>query len=120
MSKPRPMIYTMSIRIVRLTMELACRPLLLALVLCSAPHALRAQTTTPTPVAPAWAPPGSAAHVQGGPPADFHRPSKNFDVPIGLFDGQSDIGSALVPGSASYDALPMSDERRVGKECRSR
>ena len=38
------------------------------------------------------------------PPADFHRPSRNFDTPIGIFDGQSDIGGALVPGSASYDA----------------
>jgi hypothetical protein len=38
------------------------------------------------------------------PPPDFHRPSKNFNSPIGIFDGQSDIGSAIVPGSASYDA----------------
>jgi hypothetical protein len=38
------------------------------------------------------------------PPVDFHRPSKNFDTPIGIFEGQSDVGSALVPGSASYDA----------------
>ena len=53
---------------------------------------------------PDWALPGSATHQQVAPPADFHRPSTNFDVPIGVFDGQSDIGSALVPGSASYDA----------------
>ena len=39
----------------------------------------------------------------GAPPTDFHRPSKNFDTPIGIFEGQSDIGSALVPGSASYE-----------------
>jgi hypothetical protein len=57
-----------------------------------------------TPVAPEWAQPGSATHVQVAPPADFHRPSKNFDTPIGIFQGQSDIGSALVAGSASYDA----------------
>jgi hypothetical protein len=56
------------------------------------------------PPAPAWAQPGSATHTQVAPPADFHRPSTNFDAPIGIFDGQSDIGSALVPGSASYDA----------------
>lgn len=55
------------------------------------------------PVVPAWAQPGSATHQQVAPPADFHRPSRNFDVPIGLFEGQSDIGSAVVPGSASYD-----------------
>jgi hypothetical protein len=54
--------------------------------------------------APAWAQPGSATHTQVAPPPDFHRPSRNFDVPIGVFEGQSDIGSALVPGSASYDA----------------
>jgi hypothetical protein len=63
---------------------------------------LSAQTTTPT--VPDWALPGSPTHVQVPPPADFHRPSKNFDTPIGIFEGQSDIGSALVPGSASYDA----------------
>jgi hypothetical protein len=38
------------------------------------------------------------------PPADFHRPSRNFEIPIGLFEGQSDIGGALLPGSASLDA----------------
>src|SRR6185437_11663981 len=64
------------------------------------------QTGNPaTPsTAPAWAQPGSATHTQVAPPPDFHRPSKNFDTPIGIFDGQSDIGSAVVPGSASYDA----------------
>lgn len=62
----------------------------------------RAQTTPAT--APAWAQPGSATHVQVAPPADFHRPSRNFDVPLGVFAGQSDIGGALAPGSASYDA----------------
>jgi len=95
--------------IVRLTMKLAGRlsPLALALTLCTATHPLRAQTpgaqTKPAPVVPEWAQPGSATHVQVAPPADFHRPSKNFDTPIGIFEGQSDIGSALVVGSASYD-----------------
>jgi len=69
------------------------------LMLCAAPLMSRAQTTN----VPAWAQPGSATHVQVAPPADFHRPSKNFGIPIGLFEGQSDIGSAVVPGSASYD-----------------
>ena len=54
--------------------------------------------------APAWAQPGSATHVQVAPPPDFHRPSRNFEMPIGIFEGQSDIGAALVPGSASFDA----------------
>jgi hypothetical protein len=58
----------------------------------------------PAPTAPAWAQPGSATHVQVAPPSDFHRPSRNFQVPIGIFDGQSDIGGALVPGSASFEA----------------
>jgi len=56
------------------------------------------------PQAPDWAQPGSATHTQVAPPPDFHRPSTNFDTPIGIFDGQSDVGSALVPGNASYDA----------------
>lgn len=65
-----------------------------------------AQTATAqtTPEVPDWALPGSATHKQYPPPADFHRASKNFDLPIGIFDGQSDIGSALVPGNASYDS----------------
>src|ERR1700722_12281452 len=71
-----------------------------ALILCTAARVLCAQA----PAAPPWAQPGSAGHVQVAPPPDFHRPSKNFDVPIGIFEGQSDIGSAVVPGSASYDA----------------
>lgn len=62
------------------------------------------QPSSPTAPNPAWAQPGSATHTQVAPPPDFHRPSKNFDTPIGIFDGQSDIGSAALPGSASYDA----------------
>src|ERR1700691_5584041 len=73
---------------------------LLLITLWIAPHLLHAQAPAPPP----WAQPGSANHVQVAPPADFHRPSKNFDTPIGIFEGQSDVGSALVPGSASYDA----------------
>ncbi len=56
------------------------------------------------PVVPDWAQPGSATHTQVAPPADFHRASRNFDTPVGVFEGQSDIGGAVVPGSASYDA----------------
>jgi hypothetical protein len=63
------------------------------------PFLLRAQTAN----VPAWAQPGSATHVQVAPPSDFHRPSRNFPAPIGIFDGQSDIGSAMLPGSANYD-----------------
>jgi hypothetical protein len=94
--------------IVRFAKEHSCRASLLVLMLCTAPNLLRAQApgapATPTPPVPDWALPGSATHKQVPPPADFHRPSRNFNTPIGVFEGQSDIGSALVPGSASYDA----------------
>jgi len=59
---------------------------------------------SPAPQVPDWAQPGSSTHQQVPPPADFHRPSTNFDKPIGIFDGQSDVGSAVVPGSAAFDA----------------
>jgi len=57
-----------------------------------------------TPVVPDWALPGSATHHQVSPPADFRRPTTTYNLPLGLFDGQSDVGSALVPGTASYDS----------------
>jgi hypothetical protein len=77
---------------------------MLFLMLCAAPHLLHAQASgAPVPAVPEWAQPGSPTHVQVPPPADFHRPSRNFDTPIGVFEGQSDIGGAVVPGSASYD-----------------
>jgi hypothetical protein len=56
-------------------------------------------------VVPAWAQPGSATRVQVAPPADFHRPSRTFEIPIGIFDGQSDVGAALVPGNAAYNPI---------------
>jgi hypothetical protein len=84
-------------------MKFPCQCLLLSLIFCSAPNLLRAQTSNGPVVVPVWAQPGSSNHVQVAPPTDFHRPSKNFDMPIGIFDGQSDIGSAVIPGSANYD-----------------
>jgi hypothetical protein len=81
---------------------------LLILTLCTTPHSLHAQAptapATSAPAVPEWAQPGSPTHVQVPPPADFHRPSRNFDSPIGVFQGQSDIGAAVVPGNANYDA----------------
>jgi hypothetical protein len=74
---------------------------LLAVVATSAATA-RAQTSTPE--VPDWAQPGSPTHVQVPPPTDFHRPAKTSETPIGIFQGQSDIGSAVVPGSSTYDA----------------
>ena len=55
------------------------------------------------PTVPDWAQPGSATHTQVAPPADFRRASTHFDAPIGIFEGQSDIGTAAVPGSATFD-----------------
>jgi hypothetical protein len=58
----------------------------------------------PAPQVPEWAQPGSATHQQVPPPKDFHRPTTTIDKPIGIFEGQSDVGGAVVPGSASFDA----------------
>jgi hypothetical protein len=76
----------------------------LLLASCGAPLLLYPQTTAaPQSAVPDWAQPGSPTHKQVPPPADFHRPPRILDTPIGLFEGQADIGSAVVPGSASYD-----------------
>jgi len=73
-------------------------------LLVTAPQArAQAAPSQNAPEVPDWALPSSPTHKQYPPPADFHRPSKNFDTPIGIFEGQSDIGGPLVPGSASYD-----------------
>jgi hypothetical protein len=71
-----------------------------ALLLAQAP----AQAPATNPAIPAWAYPGSATYKQVPPPADFRRPSKTTNTPIGIFDGQTDVGSAIIPGSASYNA----------------
>jgi hypothetical protein len=97
--------------LIRLKNTSACRvsrsALLLAPLLCTVPHVLRAQATSAPasskPGAPDWAQPGSATHTQVAPPPDFHRATRTSDTPIGIFQGQSDVGGALLPGSASYD-----------------
>lgn len=71
------------------------------LMLCAVPVLLCAETP---PSVPDWALPGSATHKQVPPPKDFHRSSRNSTTPIGVFEGESDVGAAVVPGSASYDA----------------
>ena len=58
-----------------------------------------------TVVVPDWALPASATHKQVSPPSDFHRAAVTSNVRIGIFDGQSDVGAALVPGSSSYDSV---------------
>jgi hypothetical protein len=79
--------------------ETVFRSFLIVLLIGNLPYRLHAQN----PDVPAWAYPGSATHVQVAPPSDFHRPSRNLEAPIGIFQGQSDIGSAITPGNASYD-----------------
>ena len=74
---------------------------LILLLPCNAFYRVHAQETD----VPAWAYPGSATHVQVAPPPDFHRLSRNFESTIGIFQGQSDVGSAVVPGNASYDPI---------------
>src|SRR5260221_14732624 len=64
-----------------------CRIWLLVPMLCAAPYLLLAQASatpaTPPPTVPDWSLPGSSTHKQVPPPSDFHRPSKNFNTPIG-------------------------------------
>ena len=79
--------------------------LVLGPALCVAPHLLLAQEVPPSakPATPDWAQPGSATHTQVAPPPDFHRPTRTSQRAIGIFEGQSDVGGALLPGNASYD-----------------
>ncbi len=62
-----------------------------------------AEFTSAQVVVPDWALPGSATHKQVPPPADFHRDTKTEIRPLGVFQGQSDVGGALVAGSSSYN-----------------
>ncbi|MBN1409120.1 MAG: hypothetical protein JW956_15070 [Calditrichaceae bacterium] len=70
------------------------------LILSIIPCLLIAQETE----VPEWALPGSETHQQVSPPEDFHRPTRTVLEPIGIFDGQSDIGAALITGSSSYNS----------------
>jgi hypothetical protein len=80
---------------------------LLLIVTSLSPFTLSAQTPSTQEKkaldVPEWAYPGTATRQQVAPPPDFRRASTHFNTPIGLFEGQSDVGSALVPGSARYD-----------------
>lgn len=64
---------------------------------------LSAAVLAAEPPVPDWAKPGSATHTQVAPPSDFHRPSTSYPGRIGLFEGQTDVGSAALPGSASFE-----------------
>jgi hypothetical protein len=63
---------------------------------------------TPGIVIPDWALPDSPNHKQVAPPLDFHRDPVTFNKPIGIFENQTDVGAALVPGDASYDSADRS------------
>ena len=58
----------------------------------------------PGVVIPEWALPDSPTHKQVAPPPDFHRAPVTANKPIGMFENQTDVGAALAPGDASYDA----------------
>jgi len=73
---------------------------ILILMLFAQPYLARTQNTG----VPEWALPGSETHTQVSPPADFHRPARTSCKSIGIFEGQSDIGAALVPGNSGYDS----------------
>jgi len=60
-------------------------------------------TSAQNVVVPEWSLPASDTHTQVSPPSDFHRPARTVNEPIGIFEGQSDIGSALLPGKSSYN-----------------
>jgi hypothetical protein len=80
-----------------------CTTTAFILAFCSALPLTAQSPGAQTPAVPDWAQPGSPTHTQVPPPADFHRATTTFDKPIGIFEGQSDIGSAVVPGSATFD-----------------
>lgn len=90
---------SMNLSSVSFTTKFAVRFFLPVLTLFTCSLSLRAEA----PAVPDWAQPGSATHKQVPPPVDFHRASNNSNTPIGLFEGQSDIGGAVIPGSTSYD-----------------
>lgn len=60
------------------------------------------------PTAPDWAYPDTPTHHQVPPPPDYRRASTTQMVKIGIFDGQTDVGSAVVPGSSTYDPATKS------------
>ena len=78
--------------------------ILLLLVLCTLTQMAFSQTVTKKVDVPDWALPGSATHQQVPPPVNFHRATLTENKHIGKFEGQSDIGAALVPGSSSYNS----------------
>lgn len=85
------------------TTKIAMVLLLFSIVLLTASFKGAAQNSPAKVEVPDWALPGSSTHKQVPPPPDFHRATRTTNKPIGIFDGQSDVGGALVPGSSSYN-----------------
>ncbi len=83
-------------------MKTAYRLPLLVIALGAATFLFAAEKTVPVP--PDWALPGSATHQQVPPPAGFTRATTIIAEPIGIFEGQAEVGTSMVPGSASFDA----------------
>jgi len=79
------------------------RVVLPALILFTTSFISNAQNGSAKVIVPDWALPGTATHQQVPPPLDFHRATKTENTKIGIFEGQSDIGAALVPGTSSYN-----------------
>lgn len=74
----------------------------MGIILCAGTQPVFAQSATVA--VPDWAQPGSATHTQVPPPGGFHRSARTNNTPIGIFEGQSDVGAALVPGASAYNA----------------
>lgn len=74
------------------------------LIFCTISYKVSAQAAPANVAVPDWALPGSDTHTQVPPPADFHRATKTENFRIGIFEGQSDVGAALVPGSSTYNS----------------
>ncbi|MEJ7738259.1 MAG: biopolymer transporter Tol [Chitinophagaceae bacterium] len=86
------------------TIKNTCLSLLPAMFLCATSYQAYTQTAPAKVEVPDWALPSSATHKQVPPPSDFHRPTRTENKGIGIFQGQSDVGAALVPGSSRYNA----------------
>lgn len=86
-------------KVIVLALKIMIMKIKLAVLFISLPCYLVAQVQVPD-----WALPGSATHKQVPPPAGFHRETKTEMKPLGIFEGQSDVGGALVAGSSRYNA----------------
>jgi hypothetical protein len=72
-------------------------------IAAAAAQAPPAPASAARPQVPDWAHPGTATRTQVAPPPDFRRPTTLIPTPIGIFDGQAEVGTPIVPGSASFD-----------------